>query len=244
MEDKLRCPRCDASRTPGEVDFGSVPARCRICGAAVEVENVRAEAGEKPKSRHVAAPVNFQVEVYGGALQIAYQWLDAFIYVVALVLLVWADLMLIGFFLLWLPSLALPAGLILVGVGAVLLYRIVAGHLNRTIVTAGGGSLVIWHGPLPWLRGRLIDAGHIDQLYVKREGQPQDRKRTIGFGRGYLGKVSSNTHDYQLRAIFRNGEDVRLLGRLGTLQEALFLEQAVEEHLGIVDRPVEGSIPR
>ena len=45
-------------------------------------------------------------------------------------------------------------------------------------------------------------------------------------------------------SLYPNNERVTLLSNLPNADDALYVEQQVEKRLGIVDRPVEGEIPR
>jgi hypothetical protein len=49
---------------------------------------------------------------------------------------------------------------------------------------------------------------------------------------------------YQLSAISTQNKKIKLLGGLNSPDEVRFLEQKIEEQLGIKDRPVEGEMDR
>jgi hypothetical protein len=49
---------------------------------------------------------------------------------------------------------------------------------------------------------------------------------------------------YNVCAVLKGGQRVTLLSSLPEIDQALFVEQAVEEYLGIEDRPVGGELPR
>ena len=70
----------------------------------------------------------------------------------------------------------------------------------------------------------------IRQLYTK------ERVRT------HRGKRRS--YSYELHAITAGGKRRRLVAGLREAPQALWLEQTLEDHLGIRDRPVDSEVPR
>jgi len=117
--------------------------------------------------------------------------------------------------------------LIHVTAGVVLTYSTVAHLFNATIITATRRALSIRHGPVPWIGNREIQASDIEQLYC---GEKVSRGR------------NGTSASYELCALMRDGGKVKLLSGLGEREEALFIEQRVEEQLGIADARVAGEL--
>jgi hypothetical protein len=113
-----------------------------------------------------------------------------------------------------------------VGVG--LIYVCLACILNTTTIRADSGQLTIRHHPLPWPGGRTnLDTHNIKQLYVKRHvSHSKNGTRTT----------------YQLHAITQEGRRKKLLTGLNDEDQALYLEQEIETHLGIENTPVQGEL--
>lgn len=120
-----------------------------------------------------------------------------------------------------------------VAVGVGLTYFTAAQFLNSTTIRVSQGSLSILHGPLPWRGVRDIPVRDIEQVYCKEKAY-QNRRST--------------RYVYEVYTILRGrnpvGDSVKLLGGLLEAEQALYIEQALEKHLGLADRSVGGEIPR
>jgi hypothetical protein len=114
-----------------------------------------------------------------------------------------------------------------VAIGVGLTYRVLAGLMNRTRVGLRDGALFVRHGPLPWRGGRTLPAGTIRQLFVEERRVPDRRDMPLS---------------YALSALAEGGARVPLVVDLERAEQGLFLEQALEERLGIVDAEVEGEV--
>jgi hypothetical protein len=123
---------------------------------------------------------------------------------------------------------------VVAAVGVVLsAYLALAGLLDRTVVTVSRSGLEAAHGPLPVplrrfapVRHRVrIDPARLEQVYVKET-------RVLGTGR--------DGGDYGVHARLEDADDTVLLSRLRA-EEALYLEQQIEQFLGIEDRQVDGE---
>jgi hypothetical protein len=125
-------------------------------------------------------------------------------------------------------------GCVVAAVGIVLsAYLALAGLLDRMVVTVSRSGLEAAHGPLPVPLGRLfpvrrrvrIDPACLERVYV-RETQLAGTEREGG--------------DYDVHAQVADAGDTILLSRLSA-EEALYLEQQIEQFLGIEDRSVKGE---
>ena len=110
---------------------------------------------------------------------------------------------------------------------AFLTYGLLAAIFNATLVGVRGGDVFVRHGPLPWPGNLTLSARAIVQLFCEA--------RVIRFGNG-------ERRIYQLTAVLRDGLRVPLAPDLSTLEQARFLELALEERLEIVPAAVEGEI--
>lgn len=115
-------------------------------------------------------------------------------------------------------------------VGVSLAYNILTTYLNHTTISVTNKTFSVEHKPLPWFGSRTIDSSELVQLYTKKG-------RTEKSG----GEINQY---YDLRAKLKNGKDIKLLGSLASAEVAQFLEQQVEEYLGIIDIPVLGEVPK
>lgn len=104
---------------------------------------------------------------------------------------------------------------------------VLAGILNRTVISASGSELRVAHGPVPWLGNRGVPVADIAQLYCEEH-------RSEG--------KNGATFSYRLSAVGRDGRKLALVKGLPERDQALYLEQAFEDALGIQDDPVGGEM--
>jgi hypothetical protein len=177
-------------------------------------------------------PDHITMEHTPGGLTFTYNWFSAGYIFLAMFALFWD-----GFLVFW-YSIAFSQGapwimfvfpLIHVSVGVGLTYTALAGFYNRTIVTVGMGKFSIQHTPLPWPGNRMIPATDLIQLYSEERVTRSNNGTRI---------------TYQLSAISTQNKKIKLLSGLNSPDEARYLEHAIEEQLGIKDRPVEGEMAR
>lgn len=230
---------------------GGTPLVCRVCGAAIGLDQIHADLGlarcdhcgavidiqPRPSAgrRHrpqVPLPEKFQVRRQANLLVVRWRWFTALHLFLLLFCIVW-DGFLIGFYRQILASGEAPTQVLLfplihVVVGVGLTYSTVAGLFNHTEVTVRPARLEIRHGPLPWFGGRSLVTASVSQLYVRRR-----EIRTKNGGSRLL---------YELRAERKDGRAVTLLKNLTEPEQALWLEQEIESSLGIEDRPVGGEV--
>ncbi len=115
-----------------------------------------------------------------------------------------------------------------------LLWCAVAAACNSTRVWVADGILWVEHGPIPWPGGRRIYASDIEQLWCER----------------YEYEVPNNRGAPRIETAFRlmvaqkRGEPVPLLDHLRNPEDGLYIEQLLEQALGIADTHVSGEIPR
>jgi hypothetical protein len=114
-----------------------------------------------------------------------------------------------------------PLGHLAVGVG--LTYATLCGFVNRTRIAVLAGQLVIRHGPLPWKGNRVLETKDLEQLFCQENVS------------------SKGVRSYGLAARMKSGEKVVLLKSLPEADQALYIEQLLEDRLGIVDEPVAGE---
>ena len=120
----------------------------------------------------------------------------------------------------------LPLSLYLAA-GTFLAYYALALLLNRTTITIGGNNITVHHGPLPW-PGRRLARATINRLFCKEQVQSQ--------------RNGSPSYTYEVHAATGEGQRLKLVGGLDEPEQALYLEQAIEHHLGIADRRQPGEM--
>ena len=177
----------------------------------------------------IGIPDRYEIENAGGIFQIRWKWWR----VVAIPLLVFSlawDSFLVSWYMGALaggnPSLLMlifPIGHVAVGVA--ILYIGIAFLVNSTTVSIGSGQIVIRHAPLPWAGNKTIQTTQIRQLFCcERSGR--------------------KSRSYEVMVRLTSDREVSLLSGLASEREARFLEQRIEERLGLPDTPVAGELSR
>ena len=118
-------------------------------------------------------------------------------------------------------------GLLHLAVGIGMTYSTIASFVNRTEVKLAGGTLTVRHGPMRWGGNHTLSVDDILQFYCS------DRTHT---------NRQRHWTSYQLNVLKKDGTKLVLLGGLNEREEALFLEERLEEKLGIAPRQVPGEL--
>ena len=113
-----------------------------------------------------------------------------------------------------------------VAAGVFITYSALTGWLNSTRIRVDQGRISVRHGPLPWLGNKTVDGSMLKQLYSKE---------VITSGR-------STTVTYEVHVITAGGTDLKLVDRLETSEQALYIEQEIERYFRIEDAPVRGEL--
>ncbi len=118
---------------------------------------------------------------------------------------------------------------LLAGIG--LAYFTLSLFMNKTSIDVTDNVFNMTHGPIPtWKKSHQYDIQDIEQLYVKKKIKIQKgkEKETI-----------------ILRAKLTEGRDIELLNLpTSKVQDLQKLEEEIEEFLGLVDRRVQGEVPK
>lgn len=102
-------------------------------------------------------------------------------------------------------------------------YKTVALFINSTTVYVDNVQIVIRHSPLPWPKNIKIPVESIDQLYCEEE-------------------VHVRENIYNVIVLLKSGKKVALISKLKHMNKAAFIEQQIENRLGIIDRPINGEM--
>ena len=102
----------------------------------------------------------------------------------------------------------------------------------RSTILVNVDRLSIRHHPVPWRGNRSLDIGDILQLYCDESYVTKNRTTN-----------PSVTWMYNLNALLADGRKLKLLSGLPK-DQALFLEQQLEEWLGIEPYPVSGELEK
>ncbi len=116
-----------------------------------------------------------------------------------------------------------------VSVGAGLAYYALCLLFNKTKIIINDEILNVIHYPVPWWKGnKKLDTNDLEQIYVKEKVR--------------RGKNNSKNYTYTIRGLLKGGKDIELAA-IGGLQsqDALQIENYLEQFLGIDNYPVKGE---
>jgi hypothetical protein len=233
----LTCRDCGAAIPAEDINIERGIAKCSACNAVIDVEQaVHASGGPaavRPRPR-VPQPPGIMLEDLGDGLRLTRRWFTCAAVFLTFFCIAWD-----GFLVFW-YSMALrpdapwimavfPSLHLAVGVG--LTYLTLALYLNRTRLEVANGRLSVSSGPLPWPGNRDLDLSEIEQLYCRESASRSNDNGSVSYS-------------YSVSAVLKGGREVKLLSSLPNREQALFIEQIVEQYLGIEDRAVGGELPR
>lgn len=241
------CPRCASAVVAADVDLPGRLAKCRQCNAVFDLRRSLAASGGAPLTRRepLLMPEGITVLEEGeapaepgyrsaprprGNLVISRRWYGAKHLATIGFCVFWNGFLVVWYWLvLSMPEPPLTHvlfPLIHVAVGLGVTYGALCGLVNKTRIIATPDSLSIHHGPLPARGNRTLAAVDLQQLFTEEHA-----------GTGKNAAVS-----WSLSAVTRDGARLVLLRDLPTPFHALFLEERLEEHLGIAPEVVPGEL--
>jgi hypothetical protein len=231
---RLQCGSCAATLAEKDVDGSRGLARCSFCGTLTDLGR-RGEPGSAAAAfrerAEIPMPRGFSLS-RGAGLVVVRRWFSPKFFFLLFFCLFWNGI-LVAMYAAALGGKAPPAFLLFplihVAIGVGLTYFTIAGFVNSTTVTASGGRLTVRHGPLPWAGNLDLGTAEVKQLFC-----------TEKVTRGKNGP----SYSYEVSYRGPGGETKTLLKGLDAPEQALFMEQRLEKHLRIEDRPVGGEIPR
>ncbi len=230
---QLYCQSCEKMILAEDVNIELAIAKCRACNAVFNFsETIAAKRRRKPEAK---PPKRLEIVDTGSELAIRWKWFTHTVWFLLLFCIFWDGFLVmwygIGLAQLWakggdfgaIVMLLFPVIHVAIGVG--LTYFVISTFVNRTSIVVALGQLELRHGPLPWPGSRVLQVIDIEQFYcVENRGSRKSRQSS-----------------FELHVLMKNEEKIKLLTALEYEEFALFLEQKLEDHLGIVDELVVGE---
>jgi hypothetical protein len=233
---QLHCKSCGKLVRAEDVNIDQAIAKCLACHAVFSFLDQVCGAQVAPRPA-VPLPTRMKVENWGSELTIMWRWYTHAVWLLLAFCIFWD-----GFLVVWYAAgiglltagkgdgmiwvmLVFPVLHVLVGIG--LTYAVLCTFINKTVVRVSMGELTVQHGPLPSAGNRRIFTHDLAQLYCTEKMHRH--------------KNSCST-TYELQALLKDGEKLTLLSGLDQLDQALYVEQQVEQHLRIPDERVAGEV--
>jgi hypothetical protein len=108
-----------------------------------------------------------------------------------------------------------------------LTYYTISAFVNKSVIRAAGGELSVTHGPFPWGGNHRLPIDDVRQVYCTEKSH-----------RGKHGHRFS----YAVNILRQDNTKLKFLPSVQEMDEALFIEQKLKEHLGLSDERVPGSL--
>lgn len=226
---ELKCRNCGSQLDPADISPQLAAARCRHCNALFAIPTAVPVAAPPVIPRpEVGLPKNFTIQQEGPDLIITRRWFSPAVFFLLFFAIFWN-----GFMVVW-HSIAISQGawimsafgLIHTAVGFGVAYSVLATFLNSTVIQAGPSGIGIRHGPLPWRGNKALSREKLHQLYCQEK----------------VSRTKNGTKvRYHLTAVTPGNQRETLIKNLTDPDQAIFLEQQIENHLRIQDTPVAGQ---
>jgi len=225
----INCTSCQREIDVTDINLSEKIAKCESCNSVFSCADQLREL--TPKNREmVDMPKSIQVELNKSELTITRKWLSLVSFFMVPFCIFWD-----GFMIMWF-SIAFSKGIMimalfgtihgLVGVG--ITYFTIASIINKTLITVNDLHLTVSHGPLPWKGNAVLDSADITQLYCKQ--------------RTHRNK-NSTSYSYEVYAQVEGlRKDIKIIAGAQKVEEALFIEMAVEKFLNIEDVEIKGEV--
>jgi hypothetical protein len=222
--DLLKCPLCGGMITEKDMNRRRGTAECPDCGVFTTIRGLN--KSYTPNARPEAPlPSGFSTIEADSWFKITHTWLPG-----GTCFGIVVTILVIGALAWWQWSTLKEGGIIRalwLAVMAAIGYYGLALTLNRTDITVDSNTLNVRHGPVPWPGNRTIRTAAVRQLYCKKV----THRRKSKWGN------ESFHYTYNVMLLTQR-RTVPLVKRLGSMDEAVFIEQSIEKYLGITDIPV------
>lgn len=239
------CPSCRARIPVEDVNVVRIVAKCRACGAVFgfddQLDGSSKPAGAAAPTLPVVLPPDITVQQGAAPREGTYRAAGAIGELTitrrrsrakakgGLVFLVfWFSFL--GF---WFSQAAAQGApwifflfpILHVSAGLWLAYRVLCDLFNRTTIRIAGGRLTVQHEPIPMRGSCDLPIEEVRQLFTEEIAD------------------SKGVKTYKVR-IMTKGPTLTLAADLDRADQALYLEQIVEEHLQIPDQRLPGALAR
>lgn len=232
-EMKVECRSCGAGVAAENINIDKLVAKCGACNAVFGFD-VSGGSAHRRERANVAMPKGVTVENQGGDLVIVRSWRSVFLVVFLTVFtLIWNGITW-PFFISTLaegPGFITAFLSIFILVGALVGYATLCVLFNSTEIRVSNRRLTVNHGPLPVPGSVDVDPSNVEQLWVEQ---------SISHNRSNDGS-SRTSVSYPLYLRLKDGAKKALLRNVSDSDLSIFLEQQIEEFLGIEDRAVRGE---
>ena len=229
---KLMCPHCKNVVSSGNVNTEKLVAKCPDCQSVFSFAKDK-DYILKERSK-INVPDDIEIWKQANGLRISYKWNDPVKQILWLEIAFWILIFVLGIFMLNSGNSASYSAvevLVFVIFGCILAYLLVSIFINHTQIDISQSQVSIQNKPLitPFsLFNKQYRNEDIEQVYCHQyKAYPKIGKPVFAYS------VTAITKDKSTHDLVRGIQDRNL---------ALYIEQEIEEQLGISNRYVQGEI--
>ena len=232
----LNCPECQTHIISEDIHLVQTIAKCKSCNNIFEFTDQLKEAGFPTPYRHKPEifniPPGIDILHLMNELEIKINWRRSAKYFTPFFALVWNVFVFFHSFIMIFSSGNTSIFLFYIpfyAAGIYLMYKSLGLFLNNTYITVDVDKILVEHKPINFLiqKDQYLPSEDVDQVYVTRHE---------------VGKRNDNpVYAWSVEVKMKDGEIISLVKELHALKYARFIEQEIEKHLDIRDRPVSGE---
>ncbi len=233
---QITCKNCGTEISAENMNLSTMLAKCSSCNSVFSFqETVKPQADVFSKSKTFVEPLpmpkGITIEKTGSQLVIKRRWFTLTNLFLTAFVVIWDTFMVVWFTIslstgMWPMALF---GSLHAGVGIWLTYRVLANYLNTTEIIVDNRQISVRHYPLPWPGNKIIQSSTIEQLYSK--SVVHHNKNSVSYS-------------YEVHTILSDKTHLKLVSDLEETDQALYIEQEIEDFLRIENTPVRGEIGR
>lgn len=229
----VACPSCGTLLGPRDVSLDTLAGRCPGCQALVDLRGaVPPPAAAVDDVLPVPLPRGVHLEDRGRDMVIVRRWYSPVYIFLAFFAVMWNAFLVVWYAAAFAgdaPLLFKLFPLLHVAAGIGISYATLAGFLNRTTITVERDHLTVRHAPVPWSGNLDVSTLSLEQLYCTEKVHRGRNGTTVRYG---------------VEAVLKDGRNLKVVTGLDDREQALFIEERMERHLGIPDRRVRSEMPR
>lgn len=228
----VTCALCKKEIEAENIDLEKEIAKCTECNNIFDCGSQLKSTSESYRRDDIELPKSIVLQKDGNHLKIEYRWLSSQLIYLAPFCIGWDITPILWYRAGIIPTsnpLAVAYLVIHFVLALILTYYCLAGFINKTKLNVTSDTLRVADTPLGFFKNSTIMLSELDQLFSREK-----------IHRGKKLFWSS----FEVHAILKRGKVVRLVSGLNKSEQALYIEQVVEDYLGIQDRLVDGEISR
>ncbi len=234
MYRNLSCPNCQEKILSSDINLNKGLAKCSSCHVLFNIEEESPNGHLLPAARKeeiFVIPKGIEILKMMSELEIEMRWRHTASWFLMLFTLIWNGI-LIPMALIIILSGEFSALIFMslhLAVGVGLAYWCIATLFNTTYINVDNNYITIEHRPFSlFFKEHQLETPQVEQLYVKK------------YSNGSTNGVPN--YVYAVMAKMRSKEEIQIIKGISKPQQARYIEQEIENFVGIVDKPMQGEL--